>query len=1056
MKHQRGKNTRRGLAAIGAAVLAAALIPAQQAAADPPAAAPPKDGRPHTVSLITGDRVTVDADGRLTFRPGAGREGIGHRTVTSKDGTLVLPDDAAALVASGTVERRLFDVTGLIEDGFADRATLPLIVAGGGSARMAAEGTALESIGATATTPSDLGGWWAGLASARRATAVEHVWLDAPGRLSLDVSVPQVSAPTAWQAGYDGTGVTIAVLDTGYDPTHPDLAGRVAKARDFTGTSPEAVDGYGHGTHVASILAGTGAASEGRYKGVAPGASLLIGKVCDDLGRCPMSKVIEAMEWAADEGATAISMSLGWPVWPGEVSPVALASDAVSERTGTLVVAAAGNDGYDASVEAPALADSALAVGSVTKSDEYSEFSSRGPRESDRAAKPDIAAPGSGITAARAAGTPGEGPYAAHSGTSMATPHVAGAVALLKQRHPDWSGPRLKAALMNSAKVLDGQTAYQQGAGRLDVARAFAQDLTVDGSVSFAYTNFPAPAEPKVKTVTYTNDGDAEVTLNLATTGPSGLFTVDTATVTVPAKGTATVDVSLHPGAFPGGGDFPGSLVATGGGIAVHTVLTASMEREAYELTVSATPRAGEDHTGSRMLGYNPDTDETIWFSVGADGTGTARVAPGRYILVGGFESSAPGEDLPRMTFTGRDVTVTADRHEVFDLGRAVEADIDATDRTDETALDLNSSIGIGTPGGGGINAVDSGRWSRYFTLAEPAPAGLETDWSVSTALIAPGVYYDLATRADWVPRRLDLAYADAELARTLDVYEAQAAGTVTGTRSDTRPDVEAFPVIRPVTLPSTETGYHVPGTWRVSLEINPDDFDQREYEFRPYTAVAGATTRERWNAAPLSPAFEAHPYRYADNAFMFRMMMFSGPLGLRASSDGTTTSVTLDGKPLAVDARGTYFEVPEGTAGRFEVTFDTTRDFDWSGIGKRSVNKWAFDSAPTKYTDLPVSSVRLNTTGVRDGYASALLPQLVTLTEEHTAAKPKTTSLTFEVSYDDGRSWTKVPVVRAGNSAYAVLIHPRGATSVSTRMSTVDAGGNTSEQTMIRSYALR
>ncbi len=112
---------------------------------------------------------------------------------------------------------------------------------------------------------------------------VQKLWLDAKVTKTLDQSVPYVGAPQAWQAGYDGVGTTVAVLDTGVDAEHPDLAGAVKAQQNFT-DSPDVADHDGHGTHTSSTVAGRGVASSGKNKGVAPGAQLLSGKVLNDYG----------------------------------------------------------------------------------------------------------------------------------------------------------------------------------------------------------------------------------------------------------------------------------------------------------------------------------------------------------------------------------------------------------------------------------------------------------------------------------------------------------------------------------------------------------------------------------------------------------------------------------------------------------------------------------------------------------------------------------------------------------------------------------------------------
>ena len=142
------------------------------------------------------------------------------------------------------------------------------------------------------------------------ATGIANLWLDGVRTVRLDTSVARIGAPKAWKAGFDGKGVTIAVLDTGIDTTHPDLKGRVRAAKNFS-ASPDTTDKYGHGTHVASIAAGTGAKSKGRYRGVAPGAELLNGKVLSDEGYGDDSGIIAGMAWV-------MSLRVSWPASAGE------------------------------------------------------------------------------------------------------------------------------------------------------------------------------------------------------------------------------------------------------------------------------------------------------------------------------------------------------------------------------------------------------------------------------------------------------------------------------------------------------------------------------------------------------------------------------------------------------------------------------------------------------------------------------------------------------------------------------------------------------------------
>ena len=138
---------------------------------------------------------------------------------------------------------------------------------------------------------------------------VEMVWPDLPVHTWLDVSVPLIGAPQVWAAGYTGKGVVVAVVDTGVDVNHPDLAGRVTLTKDFSGEGFK--DNHGHGTHVAGISAGNGTASGGKYKGVAPEATIYAAKVLKGDGSGLMSDVMAGVEWAVQQHAQVINLSLG-------------------------------------------------------------------------------------------------------------------------------------------------------------------------------------------------------------------------------------------------------------------------------------------------------------------------------------------------------------------------------------------------------------------------------------------------------------------------------------------------------------------------------------------------------------------------------------------------------------------------------------------------------------------------------------------------------------------------------------------------------------------------
>ncbi|SCL33161.1 Serine protease, subtilisin family [Micromonospora pallida] len=704
-------------AAAGLIAAGAAAIPTSATAADPAPVAPAATRDTHTVTLITGDVVTVTslADGRATAdvdRPDSATGGV--RIQESGGDLYVLPEEALPLLDSGTLDRRLFNVTDLIEMGYDDaRSTaLPLIATysptkGRATRPATPRGTKLvrdlPSItgAALAADKKQARAFWSTVAPAPNARSgatlgggVGKLWLDGRVTAGLKESVPQVGAPEAWAAGYDGTGVTVAVLDTGVDAAHPDLAAQIDDKASFV-PGEDTSDVHGHGTHVASTIAGTGTASGGAYRGVAPGADLIVGKVLNNAGQGLNSWIIAGMQWAAESGADVVNMSLGDSSLIDGTDPMALAVETLTARHGTLFVVAAGNSGPQ-TIGSPGTAPSALTVGAVDKQDQLAWFSSTGPLARTGALKPDVTAPGVDITAARSQQTTsGTGMYQSMDGTSMATPHVAGAAAILAQRHPEWTGPQLKEALTSSAKGLaDEYQPYQVGTGRLDVAAATRNTVRATGSAFFGAFDWPHESSdaPVTRQVTVTNSGTTAVTLNLALTG-GGPFTLGASSVTVPAGGTAAVPVTGDPrGSAPGQltGYLVGTDAATGTPV-TRTALALFKEDERYDLTIKLRGRDGKPASATVVVNQAGARSAD---SYPVSGERTLRLPPGTYTVETVLD--VPGERPDALGFAllvDPETVLDRSTEVVLDASRARLLDTATPERTEDRQRKLDFTV---------------------------------------------------------------------------------------------------------------------------------------------------------------------------------------------------------------------------------------------------------------------------------------------------------------------------------------------------------------------------
>lgn len=499
------------------------------------------------ITLVTGDVViaTRQPDGHYTctVRPADPTKGVYFQTLDTPEGSYVIPNHADL----EKLDMELFNIRYLIEEGYHLLPSLPIIVQieeEEPAEMVESIKTMVEAAGAKVT----MGGPKLGMLAAElpfntinhssqnlvARPDVERIWLDKKVHIELNESVPLIGAPECWGAGYDGAGVKIAILDTGIDATHPDLDDlddnpsttdpKVIVAKDFT-SDGFTEDLYGHGTHCASIAAGTGNASGYLYKGVAPGANLFNIKVLNAQGSGYDSWIINGIVYAtlgpdgsADTGdeADILSMSFGAD-WNGDgTDPQSLAIDWATDQ-GAICVVAAGNIGPQMfTVGTPAVAQKAITVGASTKADAMADFSSRGP-SADLRLKPDVVAPGAGIIAARAVGTSMGSPiddfYTGASGTSMSTPHVAGAAALILQVNPDWEPTMVKSALTGYARVIADAHLWDQGGGRIQVPQAAeATLLAIEPSLSFGSLGV---GEGKNATVALMNLGDAPASVNI-------------------------------------------------------------------------------------------------------------------------------------------------------------------------------------------------------------------------------------------------------------------------------------------------------------------------------------------------------------------------------------------------------------------------------------------------------------------------------------------------------------------------------------------------------------
>ncbi|MEW1589861.1 S8 family peptidase [Micromonospora vinacea] len=1070
------------------------------------------DPKTHTVTLLTGDVVTVRSSGsgcpQATIRP------VDENAVIQQscgpDGHLhVIPARVASQIGS-VLDPDLFDVTTLIADGYDDDNSdeLPLIVQPAtASARVAAlaDVLPLPSIGAVAGRVPKKSPATAKLATNSLLAGAKKVWLDRKVRATalpaiakpagLDRNLAQIAAPDAWKAGYTGKGVRVAVLDTGADFTHPDLVGRVAERADFTAEGGDAVDHNGHGTHVASTIAGTGAAANGQRRGVAPDAKLVIGKVLDDHGSGEDSGIIAGMEWAATR-ADVINMSLGGSEPDDGNDPLSLAVDALSKQTGTLFVIAAGNSG--AQISSPGSAATALTVGAVDRDDKLADFSSRGPLVNNHAAKPELVAPGVDIVAARAAGTNLQDPidryYEAISGTSMASPHVAGAAALLAQRHPDWTGERLKAALVGAADPLTGIDPYAVGAGRLNAARALGGPTSDQPVVNLGTFAYPQSGTNETKLswtggstpATSVLDLDVSIVNHDGQPVPRGTASLSTSRVTLKRGATGAATLRINRAAL---GSRPGLYLATvtarsGRKLVVTTPVSFYVEPPSYDLTIHTKPmpglRDGAD-TWINLMVANL-TDPLLFYGGGGGTPGdtfTLRVPAGRYSVLGASIAYYVHSDVQESTLTAAgDLDVHAARSVTLDPAQArpVTATVDGvTTKPTRTDLTTFQTAVNGLPWWHQISGFGVATAVRSVAIPKPA-IGSRRTWAAvnmdSPAGTAKPYRYNIVHEyADGVPADPSFRVTRAEQARLAriderfhqtDSPEMYTLLVRTGSTPDGVPVTQTYEGV----MPPSRTSYLSPEiVWAdegvygglAALEAPrrylPGSRQSKVWARQPlhsdwYDDRAGAD----WSCA--TPPSRSRGNLHLDMVTLTDQHQRADCLQGEAIGVKRKLSLYRDGK-LVDERSGPYgdFTVPQSMAD-YRVTLDVDTSLILP-ISTRVNTSWTFRSAgPDGTGSVPLALLAVDyalpmdhDNHPVDGTAELAVRQA------HGVKTQKVTTFQVWTSTDDGATWKSARVTGNGDNYRVELPKATSGQAVSLRVKAAANGGSGIDQTIIRAY---
>ena len=494
---------------------------------------------------------------------------------------------------------------------------------------------------------------------------------------------------TADPANATGEGVTVAILDSGINGDHPDLEGRVAERVDLTGSEPthpaNGTDESGHGTFVAGVLGGSGAASDGDHAGVAPDAALVDVRIMAEDGDADEATVAEAIEYAVSEAdADIVLLSL---------QSVGSEPEVIEERVewandrGVTVVASAGNRGGPRAVTTPGTSAGALTVGAADNAGTVWERSAYGPTRAG-AFKPELLAPGVGIVGPRAdyngetdlegedKDTDASDPYARRTGTSIAAAKAAGVAALILEAEPNLGPAAVERRLTSTARPVptDSNRTAAAGSGVVDAERALAPDVVGDGVLDLGVV---ADDEPITRTVTVENRDDRrhelafEATLRNAETGEraDGAMSLNESNHSLAPGERATVEVrvdgNVSSGVYAGGIRY--TVDGEARSIAVGFVRGGRVTVEKRPLS------AGDRVNGDELLVFTEENTHSEVLSF-EDRTASFIAGSGTYVIWSAGVDDATGS----LVFLSERLRVDGDTRVVLDERETVRSGVDA------------------------------------------------------------------------------------------------------------------------------------------------------------------------------------------------------------------------------------------------------------------------------------------------------------------------------------------------------------------------------------------